>query len=595
MADIRESLLEILQSEDFNIFYRQYLQSLSQHSSNEYDLLQSYIEKIKTPECYIAILGIQGAGKSSLLNALLFGDEILPVAVEETTCIPTLVRRPYQEESIGAEIHFSDGRVEQIPLERQFLEKVVDNRYNPRNIMDVSFVVCRTDSKLLEEGFVFVDLPGVGSLTAKNEQTTLRFLQKTHVGIFLLRTVPPITESEAGFIKVAWPRLQESIFVQNLWAKETEREVQEGMSHNERVLAKIAENQHTNPPQKILPVNVAIACQSSFNKDEYGKESSGLTILENHIREYAQVSSMQFLYQESTRFFLRLSQKVKEQLQSRLTLLDSDRQKVIQQLEDARKKFAENQATLDLQIQQLCDQFMERMSVLKNEWLPQHLEITLENMLKRLDKIPLEDLPEEKFRQEVREVFGDLFGIAYRELKQKLGQNAEEYVHNLSKVVMQLSGWEQILKENLQDQNKTPSKSSGLSVALAGSIAPLLLTGPVGWSILGGALVTGGLVRWISGATLHQRIIRGLRKTLGDSKIKIWQDLSQEISQFAEKVRQNIADSLQMEMRAYQVELNKIQQDLSGLDKDQKPQKNELEKQLQTVENFIQKFNELLA
>ena len=43
-------------------------------------------------ECLIPVLGTQGSGKSSFLNAILFGDIVLPVDADETTCIPTAVK-----------------------------------------------------------------------------------------------------------------------------------------------------------------------------------------------------------------------------------------------------------------------------------------------------------------------------------------------------------------------------------------------------------------------------------------------------------------------------------------------------------------------
>ena len=56
------------------------------------DLLRKGREDLQAKVCYISVLGTQGSGKSSLLNALLFGNIVLPVDVDETTCIPTVVR-----------------------------------------------------------------------------------------------------------------------------------------------------------------------------------------------------------------------------------------------------------------------------------------------------------------------------------------------------------------------------------------------------------------------------------------------------------------------------------------------------------------------
>lgn len=593
---MRERLLHILESAEFNQFYEKYLKTLCQVASEDgTDLLQNYIQKIKTPECYVAILGVQGSGKSSLLNALLFGDEVLPVAVEETTCIPTMIRRVYPDESVGAEVHFQDGRVEQMPLEREFLGKVVDNRFNPSNIMSASFVVCRIESPLVTQGFVFVDLPGVGSLTQKNEATTLRFLQKTNIGIFLLRTVPPITQSEAGFIKIAWPQLQTSLFVQNLWAKETDQEAQEGMAHNEKILTSIAQEQNTRLPDKIIPINIAYACQSSFSKNKQGMHESGLIQLKEEIESYARDTSLSSLYLQTAKYFLRIVHKANEQIQERLLWLNSDLKKIATEFDKSKQQFESAYAELELKFQQYCDQFQEKIALLKNDWLPNELEQSLEHIMQRLDRLPLEDMQQEQFRQEIREVFSDCFGIAYRQLHQKLGQTAEEYVQNLGATMDQLPTWDKILAGNWNQNlvGKSPNQASGFSVALAGSIAPLLITGPIGWSILGGALLTGGLVRFISGSTLHQRILRGLRKTLADGKSQLWQSLSDEIVQFYQNVQNIIATNLKLEMRSYQNRLDQLQTDFQHLEQDQQPQREQLEKDLQLAQWAIEQLSKL--
>ncbi len=589
MQDYREMLLSLLDSAEFRKVYDQYLRHAQTVAQDGKDLLESHIEKIKTPECYIAILGIQGAGKSSLLNALIFEDEVLPVAVEETTCIPTLIRRVYEKETVGAEVHFRDGRVEQMPLERQFLEKVVDNRYNPGNIMDALFVVCRTDARLVQQGFVFVDLPGVGSLTEKNEQTTMRFLQKTSIGIFLLRTVPPITESEAGFIKIAWPRLQQSIFVQNLWAQETGQEVGEGMAHNEKVLSKIAEMQHSSMPKQILPVNVSLACQASFSKDERSLGISGLSKLEEEIHQYAQASSLKSLYAQTAQFFIRLLDRGKQQLQERLNLFQQDRQGLIQKFQEAQAQFDAHKVEWEAELQRQCSQFQEKINEIKNTWLAQALDQTLDNLLKRLDRMPLEDLKEDQFRHEIRIAFSDLFGVVYREMRQKLGQAAEEYVQNLGETMSHLTGWNKIFGRTWDPDSATPqAKASGLSVALAGSIAPMLIAGPIGWTILGGALITGTLVRWASGSTLHQRIMRGLRKALSDGKSKMWQDLSEEVSQFFTSVQDAIVENLRWELKSYEAELSKIQAGLHQAAQDQETQYVQLQQGMTEIQKWIE-------
>ena len=597
MASTAQSLLYILESEEFAEFYRKYLLPIvhkpTQGLDGEYDLLQSHVEKIKIPECFIAVLGVQGAGKSSLLNALIFEDEILPVEVEETTCIPTMIRRVYSGEQSGADVHYQNDKVEPIPLKKEFIEKIVDNRYNPGNIMDVAFVVCRVDMPFLREGFVFVDLPGVGSLTEKNEETTMMFLQDAHIGIFLLRTVPPITSSEADFIRIAWPRLQDSIFVQNLWAQETEAEVKEGISHNEVVLRTIAEEQNTSPPSIIVPINVALACQGAYSGDETKINRSRVKELKKYIRMFARRSALENLYRETARMFIRLLEKAQQQITDRIDVLEGSQEELGQQLAQAGEKFVANRERLENHVNKHCEGFLDKIAELKSDWLAEVLDNTSEQCLQKIDRLPIEDLKEDEFRQEVREVFSEVFGNAYKQIKEKLARLAEDHVENLGQSLQRMASISQVLQQSFSANPEQQKGAGGWSVALTGSIAPLVVSGPVGWGILGGAIVTGGLVRWVSGATAHKRIMRGVRKSISDGKRQIRKEIITEIDYFAEQVIEAIKQSVEYELNAYYDELVKLQSDLQQKEGDQEARKAELYEDIKLADFFIERLGRL--
>lgn len=133
-----------------------------------------------------------------------------------------------------------------------------------------------------------------------------------------------------------------------------------------------------------------------------------------------------------------------------------------------------------------------------------------------------------------------------------------------------------------------------MGVILSGSVAPMIITGPVGWTILGGAILTGGLVRWISGATAHKRIIQGLKKALGDGKRQIRKELLREIDAFSESVLKAIQESVQSECTGYLEELQKREEDLQKKQTDQKQQKNELQQDLKMASMFIEYLTSII-
>jgi len=196
-------------------------------------------EDIAARECLIPVLGTQGAGKSSFLNAVLFGDVLLPVDADETTCIPTAVRYGADEKP-QAFVVFASGERKKVPCSEAGLSDYVHQEKNPGNQKGVSCIEIQLHHPLLKDGIIFVDLPGVGSITAANQKTTTDYLQKCTAAIFMLRTVPPITQSESVFIQGALPLMGHVFWVQNQWTDESKDEVNQGREHNHKVLQDIA-------------------------------------------------------------------------------------------------------------------------------------------------------------------------------------------------------------------------------------------------------------------------------------------------------------------------------------------------------------------
>ncbi len=82
--EIQDSLVNILNDKSF-------IDLMLKNVDDDKELkeaIESRKESLKAGKLYIAVFGIQGAGKSSLLNALIAEDDVLPVEADETTCIP---------------------------------------------------------------------------------------------------------------------------------------------------------------------------------------------------------------------------------------------------------------------------------------------------------------------------------------------------------------------------------------------------------------------------------------------------------------------------------------------------------------------------
>ncbi len=267
--------IDIINDSRFNELLRKYMSENTEFNYKQY--FEHLTENLNKKEIFIPVLGIQGAGKSSFLNSILMNENILPTDVDETTCVPVEVH--YGENTDEAEVHFIGKPKEKIKVAD--LEKYVHNDYNPANELGVNKIVLYNNSEILKDNLVLVDLPGVGSLTPENQKTTLDYVNKLVAGIFMIRTNPPITRTEKNFISALWPKLSNTIFVQNKWNDESMEDAEDARDHNEGVLNGISSSYKEDRYVKVNIVNVYEAVKGKFtNDDELYRESGIESVLE---------------------------------------------------------------------------------------------------------------------------------------------------------------------------------------------------------------------------------------------------------------------------------------------------------------------------
>ena len=246
------------------------------------------VADLDSDECVIPVLGTQGAGKSSFLNAVLFGDIVLPVDADETTCIPTVVRYGENAEP-KASVVLASGERRVVACTEEGLGEYVHQAKNPGNEKGVAHIEILFKDKLLKQGIALVDLPGVGSITAANQKTTLEYLKGCPAAIFMLRTVPPITNSESVFIQGALPLMGRVFWVQNQWTDESDDEVAEGLEHNFNVLGQIADRLHLpgGAIQRPTVVCVKRALDGKVKNDAKAVAVSGLGAFLDGVADFA--------------------------------------------------------------------------------------------------------------------------------------------------------------------------------------------------------------------------------------------------------------------------------------------------------------------
>lgn len=269
------------------------LNKYSEEPNKVGSLLRQAINNSENKEMIVPVLGMQGLGKSTLINALL-RENILPSEVDETTCVPVEVK--YGEEE-RAEVHFENTNDIDIVNTQVELANYVDNNFNPANKKGVERIVLFRKNDLLKSGLIVVDLPGVGSLTIENENTTKRYIENLCTAIFVIPIVPTMRKTERIFIKGAWSQFSTAIFVKNRWAKEengvilnseSDLEVEESVSHDTKELKKLAgELQNMFSDEDLIVVNAYKGIYGALNKNETMIVESNIEILKGKLEHLA--------------------------------------------------------------------------------------------------------------------------------------------------------------------------------------------------------------------------------------------------------------------------------------------------------------------
>lgn len=238
----------------------------------------AFAKQLESKRFVVPIAGVQGSGKSTALNAIAFDTRVLPVDVDETTCVPVEISWSPEPDGMAI-ICYADGREESVPATENALQAVVHNGENPGNSKHVDRVVLHSDHPVFRNGLVLVDLPGTGSLTSANMETTERYLSEAVGAIFMLRTVPPLTRSESIFVGLQWARLRTAYFIQNRWSDETFEEAEAGREHNVNVLRDLAVRSriplYGDPTVHVANMDAALNARFSGNRGHL--DASGLS------------------------------------------------------------------------------------------------------------------------------------------------------------------------------------------------------------------------------------------------------------------------------------------------------------------------------
>lgn len=158
-------------------------------------LIRDAIRRFTRAGCHLVVVGEFKQGKSSLVNALLETD-LCPVDDDIATAVPTFIRFG---DSASAHAYRPGHEPEQLD-DARLRQTVTDSSTGDGQPLAVEI---RLSRKLLSEGLVLVDTPGVGGLDSVYGARTLAALTRADAVLFVTDSSQELTSSEADFLRRA--------------------------------------------------------------------------------------------------------------------------------------------------------------------------------------------------------------------------------------------------------------------------------------------------------------------------------------------------------------------------------------------------------
>ncbi len=284
---------------------------------------------------HLAVLGQFKRGKSTLINALL-GDAVLPTAVVPLTAIPTFIR---SGDALQATVQYIDDRPAEVLTTAgasdlaRFISHFVTETENPKNRLGVSQVEVIHPARIVGQGLVLIDTPGIGSTFRHNTEATLNFLSQCDAALFLVSADPPITEVEVEFLKQVRDKVPRIFFIMN---KADYLDVQDREAVVRFLRTVLSEHAGFDHDPLIFCVSALAALRAKQENNETALTQSGLVEVEKHllnflIREKSAALSAAIaikgadLLDDATlrlRLAIRSLQMPVEELEGRLALFD---------------------------------------------------------------------------------------------------------------------------------------------------------------------------------------------------------------------------------------------------------------------------------
>lgn len=321
-------------------------------TNNGYKGITENLLKIKNDfqkkELMVVVCGEMRRGKSSLLTAFLEEENIFPIDVNTCTNVVTVVRYGKIEKiEVILEKRESNGSVkyETSLIKRNEIEKYVTEYGNEQNNKHVNCLYVEIPNKKLEEGFVFVDTPGVGSLNFEHAQVTYGFLPNADVMLFVSDVLNPLTDSELKFLDKAYGFCKNIVFPLTKSDKRTSDEIKSTIKNNLQKIKSITHLQ--NEDIHIIPVSSRMKIKYIENQKEDYLTNSNYSQLDKLIWQTIYDNRSKILILPFIKSLSEEIQNLKSSINVQLEALKQDKETVIKLTNELQEKSLQRKTLLD--------------------------------------------------------------------------------------------------------------------------------------------------------------------------------------------------------------------------------------------------------
>lgn len=313
----------------------------------------------------LIVMGEIKRGKSSLINALLGTENLVPVHSDIST---STVFKIHEGRELKYTVYFEkDSEKEKRVIRPEEVKDYGTEIGNPHNVKQVDYVRVESPADPLKNGLVIVDTPGVGGLFKKHREITFRHAPNADGVFFVVESDgAPIGEDEVKFLRDLRETTHLITFIQT---KSTKTDATARKARMENNLA-ILRDKVGIPESEIsyFIIDSGLKMEADLAKDEEDLKDSGFIPLMVYLNNVLRRNQDQNVARSGlARTFSKLP-PLKQEISQRIRLLEADsaedRAKIDSELKQAQKDLQEWETSKKPKI---LEQFKKGMTALSQK------------------------------------------------------------------------------------------------------------------------------------------------------------------------------------------------------------------------------------